>query len=122
MKTTMDGLDKSIAAAKKADDAAAKALADTPEAEGGELTDAKKATAKTLADLTAERDAYLAATGSKMGIILGCLAGVVVLGIGIAIYMKKGNAAEGGEQEARTLFKTQIKKAPKSGKDALVQV
>lgn len=56
-----------------------------------------------------------------MGIIIGCLAGVVVLGIGIAIYMKKPNP-EGGEQEARTLFKTQIKKAPKGGKDALVQV
>lgn len=117
----MDALDKSITTAKTAADAAAKALTDAPEEEPGDLTAAKKEADDGLKALTDERDAYLAATGSKMGIIIGCLAGVVVLGIGIAIYMKNSKA-EGGEQEARTLFKTQIKKTPKGGKDALVQV
>lgn len=110
------------AEAKKAMDAKAKAFGEDEANKGKKVEEDEdyKGLKKTYDDaVKAEKAASDKVTelgggaGSSMGIILAVLGGVAVLAIGVGLFIKSRNkdkANEGGDNEARTLFKTQIKK------------
>jgi len=106
-------------------------------AQGALASDASAADIKAAGEkLTASKaakteawNAWKAATGEvakkNMGLIIfGCVAGVAVVGAAVWYFAcrDKNEGGEGGEAEARSLFKAQIKKNKTTTKETLVWV